>query len=163
MRVGINGMGRMGRLAARAALGGLARAEGDPRAGSGLDIVHVNEVKGGATATAHLMEFDSVHGRWRDRFTVEDERAIHIGNRRIGFSAASAPGDLPWGDLGCDVVLDCTGKFLKPDQLNAYFDRGAKRVIVSAPVKDAAALNVVVGVNDDRYDQIGRASCRERV
>ena len=77
MRVGINGMGRMGRLAARAALGGLARAEGDPRAGSGLDIVHVNEVKGGATATAHLMEFDSVHGRWRDRFTVEDERAIH--------------------------------------------------------------------------------------
>jgi glyceraldehyde 3-phosphate dehydrogenase len=152
MRVGINGMGRMGRLVARAALGGITRAEGDPRAGSSLDIVHVNELKAGAAAIAHLMEFDSVHGRWRERFAVEDERAIIVGNRRVGFSSAPTPGDVAWGDLGCDVVLDCTGKFLKADQLAAYFDRGVKRVIVSAPVKDAAALNIVVGVNDDRYD-----------
>ena len=79
-------------------------------------------------------------------------RAIIIGNRRIGFSAASLPGEVAWGDLGCDIVLECTGKFLKPDQLQGYFDRGVRRVIVAAPVKDRAALNVVVGVNDDRYD-----------
>ena len=152
MRVGINGMGRIGRLVVRAALGGLARADGDPRAGAGLDIVHVNELKGGAAAVAHLLEFDSVHGRWRERFAVEEERAISIGNRRIGFSAAALPGDVAWGDLGCDVVLECTGKFLKQDQLQGYFDRGVKRVIVAAPVKEGGALNIVVGVNDDRYD-----------
>ena len=117
-----------------------------------LDIVHVNELKGGAAATAHLMEFDSIHGRWHGSFGVEDDRAIVVDNKRFGFSAAATPGEVPWGDLGCDIVLECTGKFLKPDQLQAYFDRGVKRVIVAAPVKDAAALNIVVGVNDGLYD-----------
>ena len=152
MRVGINGMGRIGRLALRAALGAMDRPTDDPRAGNRLDVVHVNEIKGGAAVTAHLLEFDSLHGRWRQNFGAEDDRAILIGNRRIGFSAASLPGEVPWGDLGCDIVLECTGKFLKPDQLQGYFDRGVQRVIVAAPVKDPAALNVVVGVNDDRYD-----------
>jgi glyceraldehyde 3-phosphate dehydrogenase len=114
--------------------------------------VHVNEVKGGAPATAHLLEFDSLHGRWRQQFGVDDDRAILIGNRRIGFSAASMPAEVPWGDLGCDIILECTGKFLKPDQLQGYFDQGARRVIVAAPVKDPATLNVVVGVNDELYD-----------
>jgi len=164
MRVGINGMGRIGRLVARAALGGLPRMPGDPRANGSLDIVHVNEVKGGAGTTAHLLEFDSVHGRWRESFAAEDEHAIIIGNRRIGFTAAAAPGEVAWGNLGCDVVLECTGKFLKQEQLNAYFERGVKRVIVAAPVKDGAALNIVVGVNDDRYEPrahrlITAASC----
>jgi glyceraldehyde 3-phosphate dehydrogenase len=152
MAVGINGMGRIGRLALRAALGGLPRDPGDPRRDTSLDIVHVNEVKGGAAATAHLLEFDSVHGRWRAGIQAEDDRAIALGSRRIGFSAAAQPGDVAWGDLGCDIVLECTGKFLTPAQLQGYFDRGAERVIVAAPVKDDAALNVVVGVNDDRYD-----------
>ena len=67
MRVGINGMGRIGRLALRAALGGVLRAEDDPRADNRLDIVHVNELKGGAATAAHLLEFDSIHGRWRER------------------------------------------------------------------------------------------------
>ena len=111
-----------------------------------------NEVKGGAAVAAHLLEFDSLHGRWRQNFAAEDDQAIVIGSRRIGFSAAGLPGKVPWGDLGCDVVLECTGKFLKPDQLQGYFDRGVRRVIVAAPVKDPAALNVVVGVNDDRYE-----------
>ena len=88
MRVGINGMGRIGRLATRAALGGMYRPAEDPRAGNALDIVHVNELKSGAATAAHLLEFDSIHGRWRERFDVEDERAIKIGNRRIGFSAS---------------------------------------------------------------------------
>jgi glyceraldehyde 3-phosphate dehydrogenase len=152
MRVGINGMGRIGRLAMRAAFGGMPRTAGDPRAANRLDIVHVNELKGGAAATAHLLEFDSIHGRWHGSFGAEDDKAIIVDNKRIGFSAAAAPGDVPWGDLGCDVVLECTGKFLKPDQLRGYFDRGVKRVIVAAPVKDAAALNIVVGVNDRLYD-----------
>jgi glyceraldehyde 3-phosphate dehydrogenase len=152
MRVGINGMGRMGRLALRAALGAVRRADGDPRANNRLDVVHLNEVKGGAAATAHLLEFDSVHGRWHGSFGVEDDTSIRIDNRSFGFSAAAKPGDVPWGDLGCEVVLECTGKFLKPAELEPYFDRGVKRVIVAAPVKDAATLNVVVGVNDRLYD-----------
>jgi glyceraldehyde 3-phosphate dehydrogenase len=152
MGVGINGMGRIGRLSLRAALGGLQRATGDPRASNRLDIVHVNEVKGGAAATAHLLEFDSIHGRWHGAFGVEDDTAITVNNVRMGFSAAASPGDVAWGDLGCDIVLECTGKFLKPEQLQLYWDRGVKRVIVAAPVKDARALNVVVGVNEGLYE-----------
>jgi len=152
MRVGINGMGRIGRLALRAGMGAMQRPEDDPRAGNRLDIAHINEIKGGAGVTAHLLEFDSLHGRWRQSIGADDDSAIVIGDRRIGFTAAGLPGEVPWGDLGCEVVLECTGKFLRPDQLQGYFDRGVRRVIVAAPVKDPAALNVVIGVNDDRYD-----------
>ena len=152
MRVGINGMGRIGRLALRAGMGAMQRPEDDPRAGNRLDIAHINEIKGGAGVTAHLLEFDSLHGRWRQSIGADDDSAIVTGDRRIGFTAAGLPGEVPWGDLGCEVVLECTGKFLRPDQLQGYFDRGVRRVIVAAPVKDPAALNVVIGVNDDRYD-----------
>ena len=151
MRVGINGMGRIGRLALRAAMGGIYRPADDPRGENRLDVVHINELKGGAATTAHLLEFDSIHGRWRESFGVEDDRAIVVGNRRIGFSDAATPDAVAWADLGCDVVLECTGKFLKAEQLQGYFDRGVKQVIVAAPVKEAAALNIVVGVNDHLY------------
>jgi glyceraldehyde 3-phosphate dehydrogenase len=154
MKVGINGMGRIGRLALRAALGGIRRTDNDPRCDNRLDIVHVNELKGGVGATAHLLEFDSVHGRWHQSIAVESDRVIGLGASRIGFSEHAAPGDVAWGDLGCEVVLECTGKFLTPDQLQGYFDRGVKRVIVAAPVKDEAALNIVVGVNDKLYDPL---------
>jgi glyceraldehyde 3-phosphate dehydrogenase len=153
MKVGINGMGRIGRLALRSALGGIRRPESDPRAKNRLDVVHINELKGGIAATAHLLEFDSIHGRWHESFEVDGtDSSVAIGKKRVGFSEHASPGDVAWGDLGCDVVLECTGKFLKPDQLQAYFDRGVKRVIVAAPVKDDAALNIVVGVNDQLYD-----------
>jgi glyceraldehyde 3-phosphate dehydrogenase len=152
MGIGINGMGRIGRLAMRAALGGIPRPESDPRRANRLDIRHVNEVKGGVAATAHLLEFDSIRGRWSGSFLADDGASLSVHGRRIGFSEAASPGDVPWGDLGCDVVLECTGKFLKTDQLKAYFDRGVKRVIVAAPVKDEGALNIVVGVNDRLYD-----------
>jgi glyceraldehyde 3-phosphate dehydrogenase len=152
MRVGINGMGRIGRLAARAALGGVHRPPEDPRAGNRLDIVHVNEVRGGAATAAHLLEFDSLHGRWRERISAPDDRSILIGNHRMGFSDHARPADVPWGDLGCDIVLECTGKFLTTEALAGYFERGVKRVIVAAPVKQAEALNIVVGVNDHLYD-----------
>ena len=101
--------------------GGIHRPAEDPRAGNRLDVVHVNELKGGAATTAHLLEFDSLHGRWREAFGVEDERAIRIGNRRVGFSDVASPGEIAWGDLGCDIVLECTGKFLTPDRLAGYF------------------------------------------
>ena len=152
MKVGINGMGRMGRLALRAAMGAVRRAENDPRSLNRLDVVHINEIKGGAATTAHLLEFDSVHGRWHAQFETDGTAAIGIDGTRIGFSEAASAGDIPWGDLGCDIVLECTGKFLKPEELEAYFARGVKRVIVAAPVKDERALNVVVGVNDHLYD-----------
>jgi glyceraldehyde 3-phosphate dehydrogenase len=152
MRVGINGMGRIGRLALRAAMGGVYRPVDDPRADNRLDVVHVNEIKGDAATAAHLLEFDSIHGRWRENFGVEDNKAIAVGNHRIGFSAAASPDAVAWGDLGCDIVLECTGKFLKQEQLDDYFKRGVQRVIVAAPVKEVGALNIVVGVNDDRYE-----------
>lgn len=152
MRIGINGMGRMGRLALRAAMGGVHRPHDDPRRDNRLEVVHLNELKGGAAATAHLLEFDSVHGRWRTGFEVDGEKGIAVGGKYLSFSAAALPGDVAWGDLGCEIVLECTGRFLKPEQLQAYFDRGVKTVIVAAPVKDERALNVVVGVNDRLYD-----------
>jgi glyceraldehyde 3-phosphate dehydrogenase len=164
MRVGINGMGRIGRLALRAAMGGMYRPADDPRAGNRLEVVHVNELKGGAVTTAHLLEFDSVHGRWREAIHADGADMIHVGSQRIGFTEAAVPEDVPWGDLGCDLVLECTGKFLTPDRLAGYFGRGVKRVIVAAPVKDPAALNVVVGVNDHlfepaRHPLLTAASC----
>ena len=152
MRVGINGMGRIGRLALRAAMGGAERPEDDPRRGNRLDVVHLNEVKGGAAATAHLLEFDSVQGRWRAPITAEDAAAIRIGNTRLTFSDHAKPTDIPWGDLGVDLVLECTGKFLSPETLQGHLDRGAKRVIVAAPVKFDSVLNIVVGVNEHLYD-----------
>ena len=151
MRVGINGMGRIGRLALRAAFGAAERPGDDPRAGNRLEVVHLNEVKGGAAATAHLLEFDSVQGRWRDRFGAGEDHIL-IGNRKLGFSEHKAAADIPWGDLGVDLVLECTGKFLTRETLDGHLERGAKRVIVAAPVKVDGVLNIVVGVNDSLYE-----------
>ncbi len=152
MRVGINGMGRIGRLALRAALGAAERPGDDPRAGNRLEVVHLNEIKGGGGATAHLLEFDSVQGRWRTPVTAEDNATIVVGNRRLGFSEHARPDEIPWGELGVDLVLECTGRFLTPETLQGHLDRGAKRVVVAAPVKVDSVLNVVVGVNDGLYD-----------
>jgi glyceraldehyde 3-phosphate dehydrogenase len=152
MRVGINGMGRIGRLALRAALGAAERPADDPRAGNRLEVVHLNELKGGVAATAHLLAFDSVQGRWRERIEAEGEATIVIGDRRLGFSSLASPADIPWGELGVDVVLECTGKFLTPETIQGHLDRGAKRVIVAAPVKSGGVLNVVVGVNEHLYE-----------
>jgi glyceraldehyde 3-phosphate dehydrogenase len=151
MRVGINGMGRIGRLALRAACGAVERPADDPRAGNRLDVVHLNELKGGVAATAHLLEFDSVQGRWRETISSEGDDTVRLGDRRLGFSAHATAGEIPWGDLGVDLVLECTGKFLTPETLQGHLDRGAKRVIVAAPVKVGDVLNIVVGVNDHLY------------
>jgi glyceraldehyde 3-phosphate dehydrogenase len=140
VRIGINGFGRMGRLALRAGWGR-----------PGLQFVHVNELKGDATTCAHLLEFDSVHGRWPQRIVAAD-RALSVADDVISFSRSAEPADVPWGDLGVDVVLECTGKFRTEETLAPYFERGVAKVVVAAPVKSGGALNVVMGVNDDRYD-----------
>jgi glyceraldehyde 3-phosphate dehydrogenase len=152
MRIGINGMGRIGRLALRAARGAAHRPADDPRAGNRLEVVHLNEIKGGAGVTAHLLAFDSVQGKWRADIAAEGDAAVLIAGRRLSYSAHAKPADIPWGALGVDVVLECTGKFLTPETLQGHLDRGARRVIVAAPVKTGGILNVVVGVNHGRYD-----------
>ncbi len=139
VRIGINGFGRMGRLVLRAGW-----------QSSGLSFVHVNETKGGVAAAAHLLKFDSVHGRW-PLDVREEAKQICIDGQRLSFSESAAPGDVPWDDLGVDIVLECSGKFTKAEALAPYFQRGVRKVIVAAPVKDGGALNVVVGVNDDEY------------
>ena len=152
MKVGINGMGRIGRLALRAAFGAAHRPDDDPRRSNRLEVVHLNELKGGIAATAHLLTFDSVQGRWRELIEVEADDTIRVGQHRVSFSSHANPGDIPWSDLGVEVVLECTGKFLTPESIQGHFDRGAKRVIVAAPVKVGEVLNVVVGVNEHLYD-----------
>jgi glyceraldehyde 3-phosphate dehydrogenase len=158
-------MGRIGRLALRAAFGAAERPDNDPRNANRLEIVHVNEIKGGAAATAHLLEFDSVQGRWRGADIATDgDKAIRIGSRKVTFSSEADPASIPWGDLGVDLVLECTGKFLTAAALQGHLDRGAKRVVVAAPVKVDGVLNVVVGVNDHLYDRakypiVTAASC----
>ncbi len=150
--VGINGFGRMGRLALRAAWGW-------PE----LSFTHVNELKGDAATAAHLLMFDSVHGRW-SRSASAEGGALSVDGKSIAYSGAASPGEVPWDDAGVDVVLECSGKFRTVESLAPYFERGVRKVIVAAPVKDPAALNVVVGVNDDRdelerHDILTAASC----
>ena len=152
MRVGINGMGRIGRLALRAAMGGAHRAKDDPYRSNRLEVVHLNEIKGGAAATAHLLTFDTVQGRWERDLAASADNAIQIDDQILGFSSYAAPADIPWGDLGVDLVLECTGKFLTPETLASHLNRGAKRVIVAAPVKTGDVLNIVFGINHERYD-----------
>ena len=138
-RIGINGFGRMGRLALRA---GWGRPD--------LEFVHINEIAGGAPTAAHLLTFDSVHGRW-DRSVDASEDVLSIDGRSIAFSAAPTPGAVPWSNAGVDLVLECSGKFRTTEKLEEYFGAGVKTVIVAAPVK-TGALNIVVGVNDHLYD-----------
>ena len=139
LRIGINGFGRMGRLALRAGWGR-----------PGLEFVHINEVAGGAEAAAHLLTFDSIHGRWDRRVDFEDHQ-IAIDGTVVTFSAAPNPRDVPWSTQQVDIVLECTGRFRTTDTLDPYFAVGVKTVIVAAPVK-SGALNIVMGVNDYLYD-----------
>jgi len=137
-RVGINGFGRMGRLAFRAAWDK-----------PDISIVHVNEIKGGPATAAHLLEFDSVHGRWSREISPGTDQ-FAVDGRAIRFTDGAKPGEVPWEDSGVDIALECSGKWLTPETLNPYFDRKVKKVIVAAPVKQGA-LNIVMGVNDHLY------------
>ena len=138
-RIGINGFGRIGRLALRAGWGW-------PE----LEFAHINEIGGDAAVSAHLLSFDSVHGRWSHEARGEGA-SLEIDGQAIGHSSIKDPGAVPWADAGVEVVLEATGKFRTPEQLAAYFRAGVKKVIVAAPVK-GDALNIVMGVNDHLYD-----------
>ena len=153
MKIGINGLGRIGRLVLRAALGGIPRDSKDQNADARLEIVHLNEVSGGADTTAHLLEFDSVHGRWRADIE-SDESSITVDGRRMSFSSSEQPASVDWGAHGCDMVLECTGRFRTPEKLAEYFTKGVQKVMVAAPVQDGQALNLVYGINDHLYNPV---------
>lgn len=151
VRVGINGFGRIGRLALRAAWGW-------PE----LTFAHINEIGGDAAVSAHLLSFDSVHGRWNHEVNGEGSQLV-VDGTAISHSSIKEPGAVPWADAGVEIVLEATGKFRTPEQLEAYFKAGVKKVIVAAPVK-GEVLNIVMGVNDHLYDParhhiITAASC----
>ncbi len=110
----------------------------------------INEIKGGAACAAHLLNFDSLQGRWSQEARAEGN-SVKVGERTLAFTEEAKPGDVPWLDHGVDIVLECSGKFRQPEQLAVYFERGVKKVIVAAPVK-GEAQNVVMGVNDHLYD-----------
>lgn len=116
-----------------------------------FDWALINEVKGGPECAAHLMNFDSLQGRWSQEAKAESA-AISVNGKSIAFTEASKPGDVPWADHGVEIVLECSGKFRKPEDLQVYFERGVKKVIVAAPVKGGGAQNFVMGVNDHLYD-----------
>ena len=151
VRVGINGFGRMGRLCLRVAWGNEA-----------LEFVHVNEVAGDAACSAHLLRFDSVHGRW-DADISADNDAVVIDGRAMSYSRHDHPAEVDWQGRGVDLVIEASGAFRTPQTLQPYFDQRVKKVVVAAPVKEQA-LNVVMGVNDhlyapDRHHIVTAASC----
>lgn len=133
----INGLGRMGKLVLK------------PLLDAGAKIAFINDAVGDAATHAHLLEFDTVHGRWDARFD-HDEESITIDGTRIPVTQTRVLEKLSLD--GVDVVIDCTGYFKTEDRLAPYFAAGVKKVVVSAPVKDGNAANIVMGVNDEIYD-----------
>ena len=133
----LNGLGRIGKLALR------------PLLERGAQIAFINDAVGDPAMHAHLLEFDSVHGRWPATFEA-DERSISIDGTRIPVTSTRNLENLPLD--GVDVVIDCTGAFKTEAKLAPYFTAGVKKVVVSAPVKDGPTANIVYGVNDDIYD-----------
>jgi glyceraldehyde 3-phosphate dehydrogenase len=151
-KIGINGFGRMGRLAFRAAYG---RPE--------IEVVHVNELNGGSATAAHLLKFDSVHGQWPHEVIGDDGELRINGDAAIQFSEAVQPGEIDWGKSGARIVIESTGKFRTRPLLEPYLKRGIEKIVVAAPVKEGV-LNLVMGVNDhlyrpEKHDIITAASC----
>ncbi|SBO43253.1 ArsJ-associated glyceraldehyde-3-phosphate dehydrogenase [Cyanobium sp. NIES-981] len=157
MKVGINGFGRIGRLVFRALWGR-----------PGIELVHVNDRAGDAAAAAHLLAFDSVHGRW-EHAVIAAAHGFQVDAQAISYSQADDPALVPWRQLGVELVLECSGKLKTPETLEPYIaDLGVERVVVACPVKGAVAgaevLNIVFGINHGLYDPsrhrvITAASC----
>ena len=153
IKVGINGFGRMGRLALRESWGC-----------ADFDVVHINEMAGDVYSAAHLLRFDSVHGEWDKAVSVENQQLI-IEKQKIGYSQNQAIADTDWQAANVDLILDCTGAFKSPEALSPYFEQAVSKVVVSAPIKGFPrdqVLNVVMGINDREYtgqDIVTAASC----
>ncbi|MFL1404527.1 ArsJ-associated glyceraldehyde-3-phosphate dehydrogenase [Marinobacter sp. M1N3S26] len=138
IKVGINGFGRIGRLALRAAW-----------EWPELEFVAVNDPGADVESLAHLLMFDSVHGRW-DRDATADGGDMVIDGKRVTVTHSRTIGETDWS--GCDVVIESSGAMKTLDKLQAYLDQGVGRVVVSAPVKEKGVRNIVLGVNDDVFD-----------
>ncbi len=152
-RIAINGLGRIGKLVLRALV-----EEGTPG-----EVVLLNDPAGDPEQHALLLEFDTVHGRWPAAFGHGPD-SLSVNGREMRFAQVARLEELPLAELGVDLVLDCTGVFKTPATARPYFEAGVGTVIVSAPIKEAGALNLVYGVNHDRYDPsehrlITAASC----
>ncbi|WP_170411109.1 ArsJ-associated glyceraldehyde-3-phosphate dehydrogenase [Ruegeria atlantica] len=133
----VNGLGRMGKLALK------------PLLDKGAKIAWINDAVGDPEMHAHLLEFDTVHGRWDTSFG-HDANSVTINGTRLPFIGTKDLKALPLE--GVDVVIDCTGVFKTGAKLAPYFEAGVKKVVVSAPVKDGPTANIVMGVNEDTYD-----------
>ena len=138
IKVGINGFGRMGRLTLRAAVDW-------PE----IEFIKVNDVAGDAKTHAHLIEFDSVHGRLAQQVSIDDN-SFSVGKHTIAVTNNKTINETDWSD--CDVVIEASGKMKTTELLDQYLAQGVKRVVVTAPVKEDGILNVVMGVNDDLYN-----------
>src|SRR3977135_3137616 len=151
LRVAINGFGRIGRNILRAI------AESDRK---DIEVVAINDL-GPVETNAHLLRFDSVHGRFPGTVTVEGD-TISLGNGKIKVTAVRDPNTLPWKDLGIDIALECTGIFTAKDKASSHLTAGAKRVLVSAPA-DGADMTIVFGVNHDKLNKdhlvVSNGSC----
>ena len=150
VKVGINGFGRIGRCALRIAVK-------NPE----VEVVAVN-ARSGIDTYAHLLKYDTLHGTFDEDVRVDGDVMI-VGDRRIKFTRFTEPKEIPWGELGVDVVLETTGKFKNREQVQPHLDNGAKKVLIAAPAK-GEDLTIVLGVNDDMYDPkkhniISNASC----
>lgn len=132
----LNGLGRMGKLALK------------PLLERGAEIAWINDSVGDTAMHAHLLEFDTVHGRWEARFAF-DQSSVTINETKLPFVGTRDLSRLPLD--GVDVVIDCTGVFKTEAKLQPYFDAGVKKVVVSAPVKDGPTANIVYGVNQEVY------------
>jgi len=151
VRVAINGFGRIGRNVLRAA----------KRDNADIDFVAINDLAD-ANTLAHLLRYDSVHGRYEGDVRVEDG-VLHVDNDSIQVCSERDPANLPWGELGVDVVIESTGFFRQRDQASKHLQAGAKKVIISAPAGDPD-ITICLGVNQDDYDSaqhniISNASC----
>lgn len=153
VRVAINGFGRMGRLALREAFDW-------PE----VEFVHINEIATDVVGSAHLLHFDSAHGRWHHEVTANsDDNTMTIEGQTISYSSNQAIADTDWGALNVDVVIEATGKFRTKETVQAYLDQGVKQVIVAAPMKEGIK-NIVMGINDGVFEAgqdpiITSASC----
>lgn len=150
IKIGINGFGRMGRLTMRAAYDW-----------QDVEIVQINDPAGDAKTLAHLMTFDSVHGRWHHEATHEGD-AMVINDKKIPCTNNTAVSDTDWSQ--CDLVIEASGKIKTKALLEAYLKQGVQRVVVTAPVKEDGVLNIVMGVNENLYDKaihpiVTAASC----
>lgn len=150
IKVGINGFGRMGRLTLRAAFDW-------PE----IEFVQINDPAGDAATLAHLITFDSVHGRWHHEATADGDTML-VDGKSIRCTQNKAIADTDWS--GCDLVIEASGKMKTQSLLKAYLDQGVKRVVVTAPVKEEGVLNIVMGVNHHEYDKahypiVTAASC----